>query len=96
MAVSAMVLPWVARDRDGRLRELETDAEILPERYDQWLKSAEEFENYVQGRGIRTLRVYFDPEDFLRWAVARRVRLGTDTRQRFCEELAAQRDAAEE
>ncbi|MBW4089922.1 MAG: hypothetical protein HIU82_02265 [Proteobacteria bacterium] len=96
MARSVMVLPWVTRGHYGRLREIATDAEILPQRYDQWLKRAEEFENNVHGGGIWTLRVYFDPEDFFRWAMARGVRLDIHARKRFCEEIAAQRNAAEE
>ncbi len=66
--ISATGIPWYRTAEDYRdLLAIVTDADILPDTYEDWLAKAEDFEKEIKAKGGRALRAYIEPGNFPKW-----------------------------
>lgn len=84
-------IAWYERENYDELRRLFADGNTLPERYEDWLKLAENGINNLSGQGLTVEKVDIDPNTFPSWCKARGVDLDSKARMRFASESVARR-----
>jgi hypothetical protein len=91
IAARAHGVVWYRRDAYAEVLRAMRDADVLPRRYDAWLKRAKQAEEQLGRRGIRSERVYLDPGEFARWCRAQGHDLDADGRLAYVNAVLADR-----
>jgi hypothetical protein len=55
---------WFREEDYPILLEIFDDADKMPRSWNEWLKSAQQMEEWAKAQGYRTQRVYIDPDSF--------------------------------
>ncbi len=70
MGISATGIFWYRTAEDYRdMLAIFTDADKLPDTYEDWLAKAEVTEEIEKAKGRRTIRAYIEPGDFPKWCM---------------------------
>ena len=85
-------IAWYAREDYGRILAIMSDAELMPDTFDDWLERAAAVEDQLRARGFRLLRVPLRPDVFLGWCQASGVPADAEARCQYAAE-AADREA---
>ena len=68
LPISVTGIPWFRTPEQYRdLLAIFTDADILPDTYEEWLAKAEGVEKIKKAEGGRPLRAYIEPGNFPKW-----------------------------
>jgi hypothetical protein len=93
MQLSPVGLPWYKPENFRRLRAMCPDGNVLQDTYDDWLASAQKYQERLVAQGKRVIRADIDPASFQIWcdirgmrmdSTARRVYAGMIAQQVFC------------
>lgn len=89
--VSAVGIPWYAREDYRAILEVMTDADKLPKTFEAWRERAEELERQIKSRGHIVVRAAIKPQEFSAWCIARGLNVDANARNLFAAGVA--RDA---
>jgi hypothetical protein len=89
MHIAVVGVAWYKREDYELLLDLFVDRDVLHERYDDWLKSAERFVDDLRRSGQAHQKVYIDPATFPAWCAQRAMKIDANARKRFASEFVA-------
>ena len=96
MQVKAVGIAWYRAENYDRLKALFTDGWKLPDKFDNWLETAQQLCDELAFEGQIVEKAYIDPIAFPRWCRAHGVQMDAQGRMAYANECAAKRLSAEE
>jgi hypothetical protein len=84
---------WFREEDYPILLEIFDDADKMPGSWNEWLKSAQQMEEWAKAQGYRTQRVYIDPDSFADWCLCEGMGTDSQGRQKFALDTLAARYA---
>jgi hypothetical protein len=88
-------MAWYRPENFHRLREMYDDGYMLQNTYADWRATAELGVIHNTNRGLRVVKVDFDPEEFPRWCAEKGLRMNARSRLAYMTEQVAKIRAAE-
>ena len=85
-SIQAMV--WYREEHWPTLLALFSDAELLPQSYQAWLKKAEAKKQEVEAQGDQVIKVFIDPETFPAWCEEKKLPMNSEARAQLAIEVA--------
>jgi hypothetical protein len=86
--VKAVGIGWYARQDYQRILDVMEDSDKLPTNYDRWVRSAETGERQLSKQGIKVVRAWIAPDQFVAWCKAQGLRCNAEARMRWGSEFA--------
>lgn len=82
-------LPWYRSvEHYAQVRAVCADSESFHDTYQEWLRHAEQIEQFIRAQGQTPLRVYLDAADFTKWCHDRSLNVDGQARAAFASEVA--------
>lgn len=89
----AVFVAWYRREEWPELRRLASDADVLEERYDEWLENATRTLEQLRAAGLRVKPVDVDVHALGRWCEARQRPCDSASRSQYAAELGSRQGA---
>jgi hypothetical protein len=90
MKQAAIGVTWYRNRADyDRLMGMFTDRDVLPDTYEEWLKTAQDALSVLTLQGINVVKAYFDPDTFPDWCKANGHKMDADARAEYGSAYAA-------
>ena len=85
---------WFREEDYPILLEIFDDADKMPRSWSEWLKSAQQMEEWARAQGYPLQRVYIDPDSFADWCLCEEMGSDSEGRQKFALDTLAARYAS--
>lgn len=86
----AVGIPWYRRETYAAVRARMVDADVLPETFEKFLYSALKIEKQIRAKGVPTIRVDLDTEEFAAFCRERGLHLNAEGRSTYASFVAAE------
>lgn len=73
-----------------RIKEIMDDGDKLPETFEKWRQRSNAPEAAFERQGIKIVRVYLDPDEFMQWCKARGMNLDAKARNEYAGTIASE------
>ena len=88
----AVGIPWFLEPDYEQARDMMLDSDSLPDRFEHWLKEAEQTEQRVKASGRKVARAIIDPFEFSIWCDDAGRQPDAAAREAFATWVASQQD----